>query len=127
MKTGATLLLLLPLALRLSGVYSFENITQVDVLHHVTKGLPGRNIAIPHDRRNAYVCVSGKDRTTTGPADPPIDFIQQAREQNALRCFIYQDHIHREAEKRQCENTCRKQLEQARKEGRTSSPICVGF
>ncbi|KAK2033111.1 hypothetical protein LX32DRAFT_496214, partial [Colletotrichum zoysiae] len=59
--------------------------------------------------------------------DYPIDHREQVREGNARKCLIFKEPQHWEAQKQRCEMVCSKKLEQAKKEGRTTSAICVGF
>ncbi|EFQ34628.1 uncharacterized protein GLRG_09772 [Colletotrichum graminicola M1.001] len=59
--------------------------------------------------------------------DYPVDYRERVREESARKCFIYKEPKHWEAQKQRCELACSKELEQARKEGRTFTAICVGF
>ncbi|KAK1580709.1 uncharacterized protein LY79DRAFT_520238 [Colletotrichum navitas] len=59
--------------------------------------------------------------------DYPVDYGERIRKKSARKCFIYKESKHWEAQKQRCEMVCSKELEQAEKEGRTSSAICVGF
>ncbi|KAK2056738.1 hypothetical protein LY76DRAFT_617679 [Colletotrichum caudatum] len=59
--------------------------------------------------------------------DYPIDYRERMREDNARKCLIFKNPKHWEAQRQRCEKVCSKELEQAKKEGRTTSAICVGF
>jgi hypothetical protein len=75
------------------------------------------------------VCTTiPKDDVVITDDDNPYGFdYDAARQENAKRCFIYQDRSLRDYSVKQCYNTCKPQLDAAKEAGKTSNYGCMGF
>ncbi|KAK1979814.1 hypothetical protein LZ30DRAFT_596100 [Colletotrichum cereale] len=68
--------------------------------------------------------VVGPDMS--GPRDYPIDHRERVHKENERRCLIYKEPEHQRDQNRKCELVCSKELEEAKREGRTTNVFCLG-